>query len=212
MSTMSSSSTCSVTALAASTIPVADSTSPAPTDRLRQQERGHSSLRDRDGAQDNNTSSEIFGDITGTRVTKLFISSDAYTRKLAQQQWESQRQLVLKPQQLHLTLLRSLPSSACWSTTPLPKKDELKRIQMQEFAIHAVGTIDVHRQLYPKTRKTLQVPWSITSRASCRIRVWNLQTQIPFMMRSNLKASIAKNKKFFCCMKNGDGSISINKK
>ena len=93
MSTMSSSSTCSVTALAASTIPVADSTSPAPIDRLRQQERGHSSLRDRDGAQDNNTSSEIFGDITGTRVTKLFISSDAYTRKLAQQQWESQRQL-----------------------------------------------------------------------------------------------------------------------
>ena len=31
--------------------------------------------------------------IASTKVTKLCASSDAYTRKLAQQQWEAQRQL-----------------------------------------------------------------------------------------------------------------------
>ena len=49
------------------------------------------SFQERDGAQETNNSSEIFDDVISVKVTKPFISSNAYTR--AQQLWEADRQL-----------------------------------------------------------------------------------------------------------------------
>ena len=87
MSSISSSSAWSVTEDAANTIPVTDSLNQAPLTRVEHQWIGFGnksadtgSLRERDGAQENNKSSDIFGDITSTNVTTLFASSDAYTR------------------------------------------------------------------------------------------------------------------------------------
>ena len=78
----SSSSTCSVTEVAASTIPGTDSASRAPIDRLRQEERGHEKC----GTQENNKSSTIFGGITSIKVTR-----PPHEEHMAQQQWEAEK-------------------------------------------------------------------------------------------------------------------------
>ena len=74
------------------------------------------------------------------------------------------------------------------------EKDELNWIHMQEFAIQAEETVDAQRQLYIQeageeisTNEDASVPWSITSRAIWRIKVWSLQPKLPSTRRSNLK-------------------------
>ena len=80
LSSMSFSSTCSVTEVATSTIPGTDSSSRAPLDRLRQQERGYRfSPREEWSSREH----PIFRHIRlnhEQKVTKLFISFDAHTR------------------------------------------------------------------------------------------------------------------------------------
>ena len=98
------------------------------------------------------------------------------------------------------------------------EKDELNWIPMQEFAIQAEETVDAQRQLYIQeageeisTNEDASVPWSITSRAVQRIKVWSLQPKLPSSRRSNLKGIDCKVENRFCRMKHGDESIGNNR-
>ena len=88
MSLISSSSTCSVTEVAATTLPSTESLMKHREIDSDNKITDTDSLQERDGTQKKNKSPEIFGDITSIRVTKLFISSDSslHEEQLVQQQ------------------------------------------------------------------------------------------------------------------------------
>ena len=91
------------------------------------------SLRERDGAQENSTSSDIFGDITSIRLARLFISSEAFTRNRPCSNGE-----IRTVEASIVAVQTTTQLNAAFHTLEYDisaEKDELKRIQMQEFAI-----------------------------------------------------------------------------
>ena len=136
MSSISSSSG-SLTEVAATTMPGTESFDQAPRDRLRQRDHGHRF------SPSEGKSPEIFGD-TSMEVTKLSISSDACKRN----SWCGKRAMrqqisVLKHQCLQLS------STQLNAEFRVMEHDTsaFHRIQMQEFAIQAEEATDAQRRL-----------------------------------------------------------------
>ena len=117
----------------------------------------------------------ISGDTIHNRITKLFISSEAFTKNCCSSNREILKEVsVLKHQCLHLSLPRSYGTSA--------EKDEFHKILIEKFAVQAQERIEDQRNLHiPEEKKMRTVDWSITSRTSCRINIWSLHLKIQLM-------------------------------
>ena len=146
MSSISSSSTCSVTEIAATTIPGTVSCDQAPRDRLRQQGHGHR-LCPREGWSS-----------TEQQIDRNIRRHSKHTRHEAlhqqrglheEQWWQHQREMlkeisVLKHQHLYLSPLRcSMPSYQRWNMTLLPKRTSFTesrwRSDQRNFYIQEAG-------------------------------------------------------------------------
>ena len=100
----------------------------------------------------------MFGDITSMKVTRLFISSEAFTKSSC-----CSNRFPNKSLDVEFRLMEHDTSA---------EKGGSDRIQLQELAIQGEDAIDAQRQLCireagrkSREMKTRQVPWSVTSRA-----------------------------------------------
>ena len=122
----------------------------APRDRLRQQDHGHRFSPREGWSSTEKQVSDMFHDATSRMVTKLFISSEAYTRKtLVQQQRDAQRNLRAEVSMLPAQTSTQLHAQfRVMEHLTSAEQDEFCRNQMQEIAIQAVETTDAERQLF----------------------------------------------------------------
>ena len=135
-----------------------------------------------------------------------------------QQQWDPQRNLRAEASIFAQISTQLNAEFRMLEYGTSAEQDELNWIHMQEFAIQAEETVDAQRQLYIQeageeisTNEDASVPWSITSRAVRRIKVWSLQPKLPSSRRSNLSGIDCKVENRFCRMKHGDESIGNNR-
>ena len=177
-------SVCSETEVAASTISDTELFDHAPRDRLRQQDYGHRfSPREGWGSREQHIVRNIRRHYKHNGREALHQQRSLHEEQFIQQHRDLQKNHIVEASILAVQTTTQLNATfRALEYDISAEKDELNRIRMQEFAIHAEESIRAQRQLYvqeagKEIRRYEHASGTLIKYTICRIRVWSLSRQ-----------------------------------